>query len=133
MTHKTLIVPGTLDQINHNDDDDDDEAATKMVTAVTTAAMAAVEVMMMEMMVASVMVMERWDGEVDGGVVTPTVVAVTVGSGGDDGLEVKVVFEDGDGYGGGEVAVVVTEMVAGGFPMTAPENKMRGRRVCVGG
>ncbi|GKB89787.1 hypothetical protein Tco_0962059, partial [Tanacetum coccineum] len=56
MNHKTLIVPGTLEQINHNDDDDDDEAAVKMVTAVTTVAMAAVEAMMMEMMVASMMV-----------------------------------------------------------------------------
>ncbi|GJU58015.1 hypothetical protein Tco_1235781 [Tanacetum coccineum] len=56
MNHKTLIVPSTLDQINHNDDDDD-EAAAERVTAVTTTAMAAVEEMMMEMTVASVMVM----------------------------------------------------------------------------
>ncbi|GJZ76655.1 hypothetical protein Tco_0641327 [Tanacetum coccineum] len=32
MNHKTLIVPDTVDQINHNDNDDDDEAAAKMVT-----------------------------------------------------------------------------------------------------
>ncbi|GJS94544.1 hypothetical protein Tco_0801512 [Tanacetum coccineum] len=56
MNHKTLIVPGTLDQTNHNDDDNDDEAATEMVTALTTAAMATVVAMMMEMTVASVRV-----------------------------------------------------------------------------
>nr|GEV23053.1 retrovirus-related Pol polyprotein from transposon TNT 1-94 [Tanacetum cinerariifolium] len=51
MNHKTLIVPGTLEQINHNDDDDGDEAVAEMVTAVTTAAMT---MLMMEMTVASV-------------------------------------------------------------------------------
>ncbi|GJS68259.1 hypothetical protein Tco_0682824 [Tanacetum coccineum] len=56
MNHKTLIVPDTLDQINHNDDDDSDKAAAKMVTVMTTAAMAAVVAMMMEMTVASVRV-----------------------------------------------------------------------------
>ncbi|GJV62794.1 hypothetical protein Tco_1473622 [Tanacetum coccineum] len=53
-------MPGTLDQINHNDDDDGDEATAEMVTVMTTAAMAAMVAMMMEMTVAVVRRWRRW-------------------------------------------------------------------------